>query len=150
MAAPIIATPARSRTASDLRVLAAAAIFAIAAVVSLVALQIWSPGFTEGRPTVESQYGVGYPQHAGLAGPSRMSVFEMHGFAEGYPLHGGLAGASGVTASPDRSSFAEGYPLHGGLAGASGVTASTDQSSFAEGYPLQGGLAGPSRAEEGR
>jgi hypothetical protein len=150
MAAPIIATPTRTRPTSDFKVLAAAAILTIAAAASLVAIQVWSPGLTESRSTAESQYGVGYPLEAGLAGPSRISVFEMHGFAEGYPLHGGLAGASTISANVDQSSFGAGYPLKGGLAGPSRVGATLGQSSFADGYPLQGGLAGPSGADEGR
>lgn len=39
-------------------------------------------------------YGSGYPQHGGLAGPSRIEFVEMWGYGPGYPQHGGLAGPS--------------------------------------------------------
>ena len=121
MAAPIIATHTRSRsTTTDIRILAAVAIFTIAAVVSLVAVQFWGPASIDGRPAVQSQYGAGYPQQGGLAGPSRVSVFEMHGYGAGYPLHGGLAGAAGLSTAVD-SGYGAGYPLHGGLAGPSQI-----------------------------
>jgi len=47
---------------------------------------------TEANP----RYGSGYPQHGGLAGPSRSTVVEVWGYGPGYPQHGGLAGPSRV------------------------------------------------------
>jgi hypothetical protein len=42
-------------------------------------------------------YGIGYPQHHGLAGPSWAQLGPQHsGYGTGYPLHGGLAGPSWV------------------------------------------------------
>jgi hypothetical protein len=69
-------------------------------------------GQTTNTTQQHTGYGVGYPPHGGLAGPSwvqgspwgldgppRAQVTEQHpGYGTGYPLHGGLAGPSSVGA----------------------------------------------------
>ena len=119
MEAPVIATPTRSHTASGFATFVAAAVLTISAVVGLVALAAWSPWSAVDADVIPAQYGEGYPLHGGLAGPSRISVFDQYAASRaGYPLHGGLAGPSRV-ASVEQSGFSAGYPLHGGLAGPS-------------------------------
>ena len=119
MAAPVVATPARSRTTIDFTFLIVAAVLVIAVVGSLFALTVWSRTSIDNGAVVESTYASGYPLHGGLAGPSRVSVFEQHqGYAPGYPLNGGLAGPSRV-GNLEHSGFGPGYPLNGGLAGPS-------------------------------
>lgn len=60
--------------------------------------------------TTESQpYGLGYPRHGGLAGPSRIGQ---------EPTTGPLGSVSSVDLADH---YGPGYPLHGGLAGPSRV-----------------------------
>ena len=100
MAAPVITTPAPSRTASGLTALAVAATITILGAIAIVAVVAWSPWSARDSSAVVVQYGAGYPLHGGLAGPSRIGptstvdVASHHG--AGYPLHGGLAGPSQV------------------------------------------------------
>ena len=131
-------------------------ILAVVLVAAVIALAAWTQIDSSSDITVESMpYGDGYPLHGGLAGPSRVSVFDMSpitnggSFAPGYPLHGGLAGPSRASVTNDAGSFAPGYPLRGGLAGPSRVAGSNQAGGFAPGYPLHGGLAGPSQVDEG-
>ena len=150
MATQVSATTPRTRTAPRLGVLEVAILAVIAAAV--VAVVMWSQIGTRPDVAVQSQaYGVGYPLHGGLAGPSRVSVFEgLGGFSADYPLHGGLAGPSriGQVKTVDGpGGFAAGYPLRGGLAGP--MSAVDLAGHYGPGYPLHGGLAGPSRADSG-
>ena len=147
MAAPVTAAPARPLPSTVARTFAALAVIGIALIVAVIAFAAWSPRIADDASVAPVQYGAGYPAHDGLAGPSRISVFDQHAaYRAGYPLHGGLAGPSRV-ASVEQSGFGAGYPAHGGLAGPSGVTA-TEQSGFGAGYPLHGGLAGPSQLDD--
>ena len=119
MAAPITAAPARQLSSTGARTFAALAVAGIALIVAVIALAAWSPRAADDASVAPAHYGAGYPAHGGLAGPSRISVFEQYAASRaGYPLHGGLAGPSRVTAV-EQSGFGAGYPLHGGLAGPS-------------------------------
>ena len=150
MSAPVTAAPQR-RAAPQLSAFVVGAILVIVASISLLAfatLRLNSPDSGAGVETYVQ--GAGYPLHGGLAGPSRVSVFDQHpldnqagSFSVGYPLHGGLAGPSrmGTVAI---SSYGIGYPLHGGLAGPSRMS-TFDRPT----YP-HGGFAGPSRADDDR
>ena len=150
MAAPVTAAPQR-RAAPQINAFVVRAILVIVATVSLLAFVTLRLAPLNNGATVETYVqGTGYPLHGGLAGPSRVSVFDQHpldnqagSFSVGYPLHGGLAGPSrlGTVAT---SSYGIGYPLHGGLAGPSRMS-TFDRPS----YP-HGGFAGPSRVGEGR
>jgi hypothetical protein len=121
VASPVFANSRATSAATGFRSLAVAAVLTVAAVIGLVAVWVWNPMSTQGSPSVESQYGEGYPLHGGLAGPSRISVWEQYSsYGDGYPLHGGLAGPS-RTAAVDHPGYGAGYPLHGGLAGPSHV-----------------------------
>lgn len=59
-----------------------------------------APRFSQPQPAnniltnANHGYGTGYPQHGGLAGPSRIESVEFWGYGPGYPQHGGLAGPS--------------------------------------------------------
>jgi hypothetical protein len=117
VSAPVIATTRRARTLPQFGVLALAALVAVAAAITTLAIAS-STGSPNDRSVVENHYVGGYPLHGGLAGPSRVSIFEHPSYGAGYPTHGGLAG-------PNREPFVvhpgygAGYPLHGGLAGPS-------------------------------
>jgi len=118
VSAPVVATPANTRTIPRFSAIAGAVFLAILAAVCLMAFIVWNLGAADNSRAVETQsYAVGYPLHGGLAGASRLTTVEQTGFGIGYPLHGGLAG-------PSRVSVFEGlsYP-HGGLAGPSRVEA---------------------------
>jgi hypothetical protein len=148
--APVIATPTRSDTASGFATFVAAAVLTISAVVGLVALAALSPWAAVDADVIPAQYGEGYPLHGGLAGPSRLSVWEMYpSYGAGYPLQGGLAGPSRLSVWDQPPSYGASYPLHGGLAGPSG-THTVDHPGYGEGYPSHGGLAGPSQLEGDR
>jgi hypothetical protein len=150
MAAPVTAAP-RRRAAPQISAYVVGAILLIVVSVSLLAFVTLRLSSPDNGETVETYVqGDGYPLHGGLAGPSRVSVFDQHplvnqggSFGVGYPLHGGLAGPSraGTIAS---SSYGIGYPLRGGLAGPS-RRSTFDRPS----YP-HGGFAGPSRADGDR
>jgi hypothetical protein len=121
VAAPVFAQSPSKSTATGFTAFAVAAVLTVAAVIGLVALSVWNPLSTQDVPAAQSQYGEGYPLHGGLAGPSRISVWEQYmGHGAGYPLHGGLAGPSRIT-TVDHPGYGAGYPLHGGLAGPSQV-----------------------------
>jgi hypothetical protein len=121
VASPVFAKSPATSTATGFMAFAVAAVLTVAAVIALVALSAWGPMSTEGAQAVDSRYGEGYPLHGGLAGPSRISVWEQYpSYGEGYPLHGGLAGPS-RSSTVDHRGYGAGYPLHGGLAGPSQV-----------------------------
>jgi hypothetical protein len=129
VATQVTTTAQGTRTAPRLGGFEIAILAVIAAAV--LGLAIWSQIGPRADVTLQSQpYGISYPLHGGLAGPSRISVFHQ------FPVGGA-------------GSFAPGYPLHGGLAGPSRVSFADDAGSFAPGYPLHGGLAGPSRLDDG-
>jgi hypothetical protein len=150
MSAPVTAAPQR-RAAPQSSAFVVGAILVIVASVSLLALVTLRLSSPDNGATVETYVqGDGYPLHGGLAGPSRVSVFDQHPlvnqagrFSVGYPIHGGLAGPSraGTIAT---STYGIGYPLHGGLAGPSRMSMFDRPS-----YP-HGGFAGPSRADADR
>lgn len=81
--------------------------------------------FGRGQPVVgtsaivQSHLGPGYPEHHGLAGPSR--VGPSAGSWLGYPPHFGLAGPSRVKSGAVPIGIGAGYPAHYGLAGPSHV-----------------------------
>ena len=81
--------------------------------------------FGRGQPVVvtstivQSHFGPGYPEHHGLAGPSR--VGPSAGSWLGYPPHFGLAGPSRVKSGAVPIGIGAGYPAHYGLAGPSQV-----------------------------
>lgn len=72
-----------------------------------------------GTTTIQSHLGPGYPEHHGLAGPSR--VGPSAGSWLGYPPHFGLAGPSRVKSGAVPIGIGAGYPAHYGLAGPSQV-----------------------------
>jgi hypothetical protein len=135
VAAQITATTRRSRPAPRLGVLEVALLAVIAAAV--IGVVAWSQAGSVRDVTVDSHaYGVGFPLHGGLAGPSRVgqtatvggpsqptSTVDLAGlYGRGYPLHGGLAGPSRPLSGVDAGEhYGPGYPLNGGLAGPSGV-----------------------------
>ena len=109
MATQITATTPRTRPAPRFGVLEFAILAVIA--VAVIGVGVWSQAGSLPDVTTDSQaYGVGYPLHGGLAGPSRvgrvstvagpsgpMSTVDLAGhYGAGYPLHGGLAGPSRV------------------------------------------------------
>lgn len=85
------------------------------------------------------------------AGSIRHDTIDNQAYGVGYPLHGGLAGPSGNASAGDLNGhYAAGYPVHGGLAGPSRTMPAVDlDGHYGVGYPLSGGLAGPSRAADG-
>ena len=121
MATQITATTPRTRPAPRLGVVEVAILAVIA--VALIGVGIWSQAGSIRDVTTHSQaYGVGYPLHGGLAGPSRVgqvSTVDLAArYVSGYPLHGGLAGPSRPLSAVDPAArYGPGYPLHGGLAG---------------------------------
>ena len=108
MATQITATTPRTRPAPRLGVVEIALLAVIA--VAIIGVAVWSQAGSIHDITVDgAAYGVGYPLHGGLAGPSRvgqstvagpsapMSTVDLAGhYGRGYPLHGGLAGPSRV------------------------------------------------------
>lgn len=125
MASQITATTPRTRPAPRLGVLGIAILAVMA--VAVIGVGVWSQAGSNRDVTIDSQaYGVGYPLHGGLAGPSRVgqvSTLDLAGhYGAGYPLHGGLAGPSGLLSAVDLGGhYGPGYPLSGGLAGPSRV-----------------------------
>jgi len=93
VSAPAIAAPARTRTATGSKAFAAVAVISLALVLTLVAVAAWSLRPSDDAIVVGNHYGIGYPLHGGLAGPSRVSVFEGLAFP-----HGGFAGPSRAAA----------------------------------------------------
>ena len=97
MATQITVSTPRTRPAPRLGVLEVALLAVIAAAV--IGIVVWSQAGFVRDVTVDSQaYGVGYPLHGGLGGPSRsLSAVDAGGhYGVGYPFHGGLAGPSRV------------------------------------------------------
>ena len=99
MATLITATTPRTRPAPRLGVLGLAILAVIA--VAAIGVGVWSQAGSIRDVTTGSQaYGVGYPLHGGLAGPSRVGQVSTVNLAArygpGYPLSGGLAGPSRV------------------------------------------------------
>ena len=99
MATQITATTPRTRPAPRLGVLEVAILAVIA--VALIGVGVWSQAASIRDVTIDSPaYGVGYPLHGGLAGPSRVgqvsTVDLARHYGPGVPLHGGLAGPSGI------------------------------------------------------
>jgi hypothetical protein len=138
VATQITATTPRTRPAPRLGVLG----IAILAVIALAAIGVgvWSQAGSIRDVTIASQaYGVGYPLHAGLAGPSRVGQVST------------VAGESGPMSTVDMAGhYGAGYPLRGGLAGPSRPVSAVDLAAhYGIGYPLSGGLAGPSRVDSG-
>jgi hypothetical protein len=125
VASQITATTPRTRPAPRLGVLGIAILAVMA--VAVIGVGVWSQASSNRDVTIDSQaYGVGYPLHGGLAGPSRVGQVSTLGldrhYGAGYPLHGGLAGPSGLLSAVDLSGhYGPGYPLSGGLAGPSRV-----------------------------
>ena len=125
MATQITATTPRTRPAPRLGVLQVAILAVIA--VAVIGVGVWSQAGSIRDVTTHSQaYGMGYPLHGGLAGPSRVgqvSTVDLAGhYGAGYPLHGGLAGPSRPMSAVDPAArYGPGYPLHGGLAGPSRI-----------------------------
>ena len=125
MATQINATTPRTRPAPRLGVLEVAILAVIA--VAVIGVGVWSQASSIRDVTTYSQaYGMGYPLHGGLAGPSRVgqvSTVDLAGhYGAGYPLHGGLAGPSRPLSTVDPAArYGPGYPLHGGLAGPSRI-----------------------------
>ena len=138
MATQITAPTPRTRPAPRLGVLEVAIVAVIA--VAVIGVGVWSQAGSTGDATVDSQaYGVGYPLHGGLAGPSRVGQVST------------VAGPSGSLSNVDLAGhYGPGYPLHGGLAGPSRPPSAIDLAGhYGPGYPLSGGLAGPSRVDSG-
>ena len=138
MATQITATTPRTRPAPRLGVLEVAILAVIA--VTVIGVGVWSQAGSIRDVTVDSAaYGVGYPLHGGLAGPSRIGQVST------------VAGPSGPMSTVDLAGhYGAGYPLHGGLAGPSRPLSAVDLAAhYGPGYPLSGGLAGPSRVDSG-
>jgi hypothetical protein len=128
VATQISASTPRTRPAPRLGVLGIATLAIIA--VAVLGVGVWSQAGSIRDVTIDRQaYGVGYPLHGGLAGPSLgdpVSTVDLAGhYGAGYPLNGGLAGPSRLLAAGDPADH------------------------YGHGYPLSGGLAGPSRLESG-
>jgi hypothetical protein len=125
VATQITATTPRTRHAPRLGVLEVAILAVIA--VAVIGVGVWSQAGSVRDVTTHSQaYGMGYPLHGGLAGPSRVgqvsTVDPAARYGPGYPLHGGLAGPSRPLSAVDPAArYGPGYPLHGGLAGPSRI-----------------------------
>ena len=138
MATQITATTPRTRPAPRLGGLEVAILAVIA--VAVIGVGVWSQAGSIRDVTTDSQaYGVGYPLHGGLAGPSRVGQVST------------VAGPSGPRSTVDLAGhYGAGYPLHGGLAGPSRPLRAVDLAAHhGPGYPLSGGLAGPSRVASG-
>ena len=74
MSAPAIAAPARTRTATGSKAFAALAVISLALVLTLIAVAAWSLRPSDDAIVVGNHYGIGYPLHGGLAGPSRVAT----------------------------------------------------------------------------
>jgi hypothetical protein len=109
VATQITATTPRTRPAPRLGVLKVAILAVIA--VAVIGVGVWSQAGSARNVTIDSPaYGVGYPLHGGLAGPSRVGQLST------------VAGPSGPSSTVDLARhFGPGYPLHGGLAGPSAI-----------------------------
>ena len=110
MSAPAIAAPARTRTATGSKAFAAVAVISLALVLTLVAVAASSLRPSDDAIVVGNHYGIGYPLHGGLAGPSGIiRTVEGNVYGAGYPLHGGLAGpgrTSTIVSTPEGNVFA--------------------------------------------
>ena len=138
MATQTTATTPRTRPAPRLGVLEFAILAVIA--VAVIGVGVWSQAGSIRDVTTDSQgYGVGYPLHGGLAGPSRVDQVST------------VAGPSRLLSAVDLAAhYGPGYPLSGGLAGPSRLLSAVDLAAhYGPGYPLSGGLAGPSRVDSG-
>jgi hypothetical protein len=99
VATQITATTPRTRFAPRLGVVEVAILAVIAAAV--IGVGGWSQAGSIRNVTIDSPaYGVDYPLHGGIAGPSRVGQvstvdLDRH-YGPGYALHGGLAGPSRV------------------------------------------------------
>jgi len=71
----------------------------VASAAAVIAPRFGTLGGAQNAAT-QQRYGVGYPQHGGLAGPSTVGVSQHPGYGIGYPQHGGLAGPSLVDGQP--------------------------------------------------
>ena len=96
MAAPIVATPTRSRTFPQVSLFAVAIAIVVVVSLGLIALAASRVATDNGSAVDHPGYGVGYPLQSGLAGPSQLSAIDHPGYGAGYPLLGGLAGPSRV------------------------------------------------------
>ncbi len=99
MATQVTATTPLTRPAPRLGAFEGAILAVIA--VAVIGVGVWSQAGSIRDATTDSPaYGVGYPLHGGLAGPSRvgqLSTVDLAApYGAGYPLHGGLAGPSRV------------------------------------------------------
>ena len=99
MATQITATTPRTQPAPRLAVITLAVLVVMAAAV--IGVGVWSQAGSARDVTIDSPtYGVGYPLHGGLAGPSRVgpisTVDLARHYGPGYAVHGGLAGPSRV------------------------------------------------------
>jgi hypothetical protein len=125
VATQITATTPRTRRAPRLGFLEVAILAVIA--VAVIGVGVWSQAGSIRDVTTHSQaYGMGYPLHGGLAGPSRVgqvsAVDPAARYGPGYPFHGGLAGPSRPLSAVDPAArYGPGYPFHGGLAGPSRI-----------------------------
>jgi hypothetical protein len=125
VATQITATTPRTRSTPRLGLLEVAILAVIA--VAVIGVGVWSQAGSIRDVTTNSQaYGMGYPLHGGLAGPSSVgqlsTVDPAARSGAGYPLHGGLAGPSRSLSAVDPAARSgAGYPLHGGLAGPSRI-----------------------------
>ena len=138
MATQITATTPRTRPVPRLGVREVPILAVI--VVAIIGLGVWGQAGSIRDVTIDSQaYGMGYPLHDGLAGPSRVGQVST------------VAGTSGPMSTVDLAGhYGPGYPLHGGLAGQSRPLSTVDMDGhYGAGYPLNGGLAGPSRVDSG-
>jgi hypothetical protein len=123
VATQITATTPRTGPAPRLGVPGLAILAVIA--VAVIGVGFWSRADSTSEATADAHvYGVGYPLHGGLAGPSRVddvSTVDVAGhYGPGYPLSGGLAGPSRPEPTIDVAGhYGPGYPLSGGLAGPS-------------------------------
>jgi hypothetical protein len=109
VATQITAITPRTRPAAGLGVLQVAILAVIA--VAVIGVGVWSQAGSIRDVTIDSPaYGVGYPLHGGLAGPSRVDQVST------------VAGPSGPTSTVDLARhYGPGYPFHGGLAGSSRI-----------------------------
>ena len=96
MATQITATTPRTQPAPRVGMRRVAVLVVMA--VAVIGVGVWSQvgpirDATVGGPA----YGVSYPLHGGLAGPSRVGQVDLaRHYGPGYPVHGGLAGPSRV------------------------------------------------------
>jgi hypothetical protein len=93
------ATTPRTQLAPRLGVLGVAILAVIA--VAVIGVGVWSQaGSIRDVTTQGPAYGMGYPLHGGLAGPSRVgqasAVDAATRYGPGYSFHGGLAGPSRI------------------------------------------------------